>query len=226
MIASGGGTPLIPIPVDYIETDGSAYIDTGVTSTFPLSCDFEALFVGAGTMLGSRVANSGARSQLAITYNKRLDFGAGTAYYNGVDISASIDNATEVFVKAAIIRASQQSYVSAKQSGESSYTAKYASDFPAASGTSLPLFLFANNHGGVAANIQPSGTRLYYCKIYMDATLTTPVFDGSPCLYGDKYGLWDSVSDSFFGAVSGSGVFTFSSSPLLINASLLNITQV
>ena len=210
MIASGGGTPPIPIPVDYIETDGSAYINTGIITTFPIACDFKALFVdgsGAGTMLGSRVANSGARSQLAITYNKRLDFGAGTAYYNGVDISASIDNATEVFVKAAIIRASQQSYVSAKQSGESSYTAKYASGFPAASGTSLPLFLFANNYGGEAAGIQPAGTRLYYCKIYRDSTFSTPVFDGSPCLYGTRYGLWDSVSNSFFGA-AGSGAFT------------------
>lgn len=209
MIASGGGTPPVPIPVDYIETDGSAYIDTGITSTYPISCDFKALFVGAGTMLGSRVANEGARAQLAIIYNKRLDFGVGTGYYSGIDITNSIDNETDVFVKAALIRASNQSYVSAKQAGQSDYTKKNASgSAPSATGTSLPLFLFANNYGGEAAGIQPAGTRLYYCKIYRDATLTTPVFDGSPCLYGTRYGLWDSVSDSFFGAVSGSGVFT------------------
>lgn len=204
----GGGLP--DGPVDWIATDGNAYINTGIISTFPLACDFKAVFYGGageGVMLGSRVANSGARAQLAIPYSSRMDFGAGTAYYSGVDISDSYANETAVFVKALIIRASGQSFVSAKQAGETDYTKKTISSYPAATGTSLPLFLFAQNYGGTANNLQPSGTRLYYCKIYRDSTFSTAVFDGTPYRYRGKYGLWDSVSDSFFGNAASSGAF-------------------
>lgn len=53
----------------------------------------------------------------------------------------------------------------------------------------------------------PSGTRLYYCKIWSDETYTTLARDFVPCLYQGEYGLWDKVSDAFFGN-SGSGDFS------------------
>ena len=211
MIGSGEPQPVLPDgPVDWIETDGVAYINTGIISTFPLACDFKARFVdgsGTGVMVGSRVANSGARAQLAIPCNKRMDIGMGTSYYSGVDIADSFDNQTDVFIKSLIVRASNKCYVSAKQAGESDYTKKTLSSYPAATTTSLPLFVFAQNYGGEVSNLQPSGTRLYYCKIYLDSTFSTPVFDGTPYRYRGKYGLWDSVSNSFFGNAAGSGAF-------------------
>lgn len=200
--------PVIPDgPVEWIETDGVAYINTGIIANFPVACDFEALFVGDGTMVGARKANNGDRAQLAITYNGRVDFGYASSYYNGVDISTSITNGTPVFVRCLQKYRSSGSYVSAKQQGESDYTSKSVTAFISVTGAELPLFIFAQNSGGTAAGMQPSGTRLYYCKLYLDTSFSTPVFDGIPYRYNGKCGLWDNVSNTFFGNANSSGKF-------------------
>jgi len=204
--------PVLPDgPVDWIETDGVAFIDTGIVGAWPKSCEVKALFIDTdfAVLLGARKANEGQRFQPIMSNNNRVDFGIVNSYYSGVSIEASITNQTPVYVRA-MAKNSAGSFIEAKQDGESGYTRKTYDAYPGGSNpsTGLNLFLFANNYGGVAANIQPAGTRLYYCKIYSDVSFSTLVFDGTPCRYRGKYGLWDSVSDSFFGNAAGSGAFT------------------
>lgn len=194
-------------PLEYIETDGSAYINTGIVSNEPKSCEMKALIVNTdfACFLGSRVANNGSRFQMVMNSGGRVDFGTHNSYYNGVSISDSITNQTPVIVRASLKRASG-SYISAMQQGESSFTTKTGNDYDTHT-RSLNLFLFANNYGGTPGSFEPSGTRLYYCKIYSDDSLSTLVFDGVPYRHNHKCGLWDNVSNTFFGNANSSGAF-------------------
>lgn len=204
--------PTIPDgPVEYIETDGAAYINTGIVGEWPKSCEMKVLIVNTdfACFLGSRVANNGMRFQPVMNMSNRVDFGTSNSYYAGVDITDSITNRTPVLVRASL-KKSTGSYISAKQEGESEYTSKSGTAYPGGSSptTNLNMFLFALNDGGVAAGFEPNGTRLYYCKIYSDANLTTLIFDGVPWRYNKKYGLWDNVSNSFFGNANSTGAFS------------------
>lgn len=204
--------PSIPDgPVEYIETDGAAYINTGIIGKWPKSCEMKVLIVNTdfACFLGSRVANNGMRFQPVMNMSNRVDFGTSNSYYSGVDITASITNRTPVLVRASLKRATG-SYIAAKQEGESEYTSKSGTSYPGGSSptTDLNMFLFALNNGGVASGFEPNGTRLYYCKIYSDADLTTLIFDGVPWRYNKKYGLWDNVSNSFFGNANSTGAFS------------------
>lgn len=196
-------------PLEYIETDGSAFINTGIEGKWPRSCEMKILVVSTtwAVFLGDRVANNGNRFQMVMTGSNRVDFGTYTSYYNGVDITASVTNRTPLLVRASLKR-SNTSYIAAKQEGESAYTSKTGPAYPPSGATTgLNLFLFANNNGGTQGSFEPAGTRLYYCKIYSDDSLSTLVFDGVPYRYNHKCGLWDNVSNTFFGNANSSGAF-------------------
>lgn len=198
-------------PLEYIETDGSAYIDTGIEGKWPRSCELKALIVNTAfaCLLGARVGTGGLRFQLIMNSSNRVDIGASNSYFNGVSIESSITNQTPVVVRA-MLRNSSGSYIEAKQEGESSFTRKTITSYPGGTNptTGLKLFLFANNYGsGSSGNIEPAGTRLYYCKIYSDTALSNLIFDGVPYRYNHKCGLWDNVSNTFFGNANSSGAF-------------------
>lgn len=197
-------------PLEYIETDGSAYINTGIEGKWPRSCELKIGVINTdfACFLGARVASEGRRFQLVMHNGGRVDIGAVNSYVNGVSIESSVTNQTPVVVRAMLHNATG-SYIEAKQEGESSFTRKTTSGYPGGSNptTGLNLFLFANNYGGVPASIEPGGTPLYYCKIYSDDSLTNLVFDGVPYRYNHKCGLWDNVSNTFFGNANSSGAF-------------------
>ena len=197
-------------PLEYIETDGSAYINTGIEGKWPRSCELKIGVINTdfACFLGARVASEGRRFQLVMNLGGRVDIGAVKSYSNGVSIESSVTNQTPVVVRS-MLHNTTGSYIEAKQEGESSFTRKTISSYPGGSNptTGLNLFLFANNYGGVPANFEPEGTPLYYCKIYSDDSLSTLVFDGVPYRYNHKCGLWDNVSNTFFGNANSSGAF-------------------
>ena len=198
-------------PLEYIKTDGSAFIDTGIEGKWPRSCELKVLIVNTdfACFLGARVGADGRRFQPVMNASNRVDIGTSNSYFNGVSIEESIANQTPVVVRAMLHNATG-SYIEAKQEGESSFTRKTITSYPGGGGptTGLNLFLFANNYGSSAVdNVEPSGTRLYYCKIYSDDSLTNLIFDGVPYRYQGKCGLWDNVSNTFFGNANSSGAF-------------------
>ena len=121
------------------------------------------------------------------------------------DITNSVTNGTP-FVAKAMFKAGEQT-ISVREAGDTVYKT-YSTTWTKTVTSTLNMYIFAANSDGTVAQKAPAGTRLYYCRIYSDETYTTLVFDGVPCYYNDEYGLWDKVSNTFFGAVSGSGTFS------------------
>ena len=200
--------------VDYIQTDGTAYIDTGVLGDDPKSMELK--FVPAGTtnniqvLLGTTNGSENADTYMPVYLTTSGLVGIGHYYFyssGGPNVTTSITNQTPVIVKAAYKKSSQVLQV--KQSGESDFTT-FSKTQSNEIQTNASMYLFAANSPSNSAGIRNclSGTKLYYCKIYGNDGYTDLIFDGVPCLYNGEYGLWDKVTNSFFGNIAGSGAFS------------------
>ena len=213
MMAGGSQPAPLYTHVDYIETDGTAYIDTGIKGSTPRSATMKIKAVAHSTIqyfLGV-YASTGNKliSLCSISSSKLCCFAQYTSYTTGApSVSNSITNGTPFEVKTSLKQGAQT--INVKQEGESSFTSFSKADNRSVSNTST-LYLFAGND---ATNGNPerqcqSGSRVYdRVKIYSDDSYNTLVFDGETCYYEGEYGLWDHVSNSFKGNAAGSGAFT------------------
>lgn len=197
-------------PLTYIQTDGTAYIDTGIESTSPKSCELKVLipsatncaFLGKG-QINTSSQNTGMFVPLAI-YNSTAVFGYRFRYSSGApSVSDSITNQTPFIARTRLKTGNQ--WIGVKQDGEESWTSlsKTQGNAPISPAN---MYLFRTNY--TTPWQCPSGSRVYYCRIYGDYDLTTLVFDGIPCIYNGEYGLWDKVTNTFFGNAAGSGAFS------------------
>ena len=138
-----------------------------------------------------------------------------TFYYNyGVNdgipsIEYSVDNQLPFIVKTSIKKGAQS--ISIKQANSDSWTTVNKTGNYTVSST-YQLTILNAYQGGSYSLPAPSGTRIYYCKIYSDATFTTLLFDGVPCYYQGAFGLWDRVSNTFKGSSNPNGTFSGPSS--------------
>lgn len=201
-------------PVDYIQTDGVAYIDTGVLGNDPKSVELK--FTPAGTsnnlqvVLGTTNGSENADTFMPVYLTTGGALGIGHYYFyssGGLSVMDSINNHTPAIVKAAYKKSSQKLQV--KQEGEPDFTS-FSKTQSNEIASNAPMSLFAAHSPSNAAGVRKciSGTRLYYCKIYSNENFTDLIFDAVPCLYNGEYGLWDKVTNSFFGNVAESGAFS------------------
>lgn len=199
-------------PLNYIETDGTAYIDTTIVSLPPKSSEIKVL-MGSDTtcgLIGGYTNNSASsknnRNYALVLYysGKHVGF---THCYNYVpsdgipSVNYSVTNSVPFVVKS-IVAWNNQS-ISVLQENSPSWTTFSKKQRDTVS-TTYSLLILSVHNGHVA----PSGTRLYYCKIYSDVSYGTLIFDGIPVLYNGEYGLWDRVTNSFFGNSASTGAFT------------------
>ena len=207
MMASGA-TPLPYTPVDYIATDGVAYIDTGINGNDPRSVELKYMISSlAGQCpigVGKGTEDTSLYYLLYITGSAICGFGH-RYFYTGSGIQASVNVPFEA--KCAMKQSSQVLQV--KNQGESSFTSFSKSQSTSIT-TNKSIFLFSAHNPTTDApqEVVPSGSRMYYCRIYTTNTYTNLVFDGVPCLYNGEYGMWDRVSDSFFGNANSTGAFS------------------
>lgn len=215
MIANSGSSPTPPTPtptaVDYIETDGTAYINTGVKGNAPMSVKLHDMVPvapasGNSYVCGCRKDSGNTRLMFCIVSSGKTAGPGylGSVYSTDIDVSASVDNQTPMTVQCKMKSGSQTFYV--KQAGESSYKSKTHST-SGANTTNNDIYVFAVNWYGTAS-VAEEGTRIRVVQVYSDDSFGTLVFDGYACYYDGEYGLWDRVSDSFFGNAAGSGAFT------------------
>ena len=218
MMADGGTPPLPYTPVDYIVADGTAYINTNIAGTPAKSMELKALTISSQSnsgllgSMGSSTDGEGKKfimAQIAYFSSDTSKHIVGAYYYlissGSPSVADSVANGTPFVIRTSFKKSAQS--IGVKQEGESSYTA-VTKIYSSTVSSTLKMFLLALNNNGTAASVAESGTRLYYCKIYSDATYSTLVFDGVPCYYNGEYGIWDKVTDSFFGNVAGSGAFS------------------
>ena len=219
LVFKKGGTPLPYTPLSYIETDGVAYINTNIAGTPAKSAEIKVLPVtgqDSQTFLGSSGSTTdGEGKKFVMFYARQLSADnryhlCGGYYYlisasTSPDVNNSVINGTPLIGKTSFKKGAQT--ISAKQEGESSFTS-VSKTYSSTVSSTLKMYLLAENRNGSVVNKCQSGTRLYYCKIYSDSTYATLIFDGVPCLYNGEYGIWDRVSDSFFGNAANSGAFS------------------
>lgn len=193
-------------PVEYIEGDGTAYIDTGVKGNAPMSATGKFTPVVSSYYVGCRKDSGGTRFWILSTSsssNAGMSYGA-SAYANAIDVSTSITNGTPIEFRTSFNAGAQKLEI--KQQGDADYTA-YNTATSGTITTGINVFIFAYNNAGTATGMK-SGVKCYGVKLYSDASFTTLVFDGVPCYYNGEYGLWDNVSHSFKGNAAGSGGFS------------------
>lgn len=205
-----GPSPSGPTLVDYIETDGTAYIDTGIKGNAPMSAKVSVTPVAPASgniyIFGCR-KDAGDTRFIFLTLNDSKNAGYGYASANSVNalsIAASFDNQTPVTIQTSLKAGSQHFY--AKQAGESSYSSATASTVGTIT-TGINIWLFRYNYTGTPGKGQ-SGIKCQWCKIYSDGDFTNLIWDAVPCYYNGEYGMWDNISNSFFGNAAGSGAFT------------------
>ena len=197
--------------VDYIETDGVAYIDTGIKGNAPMSVKlFNVVPVikssGNSYICGSRKDSGNTRFVFCvITDTKMAGYGYDSGIYGSqISVADSVDNHTPMQVQTSLKATEQRIYV--KQAGESSYT-NYSSTVSSDINTDRNLHVFGLNNQGTPSPAA-AGTRIGYIKIYSDSTFSNIIFDAFACVYNGEYGMWDNVSNTFFGNAAGSGAFT------------------
>ena len=203
-------------PVEYIVTDGSCYIlpGSGFAATPPKSSEIKVMCgsdENYGLLCGWTNASGSNSNNFALAkvyYGKKVGI---THFYNygpndGIpSIEYSVDNQTPFIVKTDIMKGSQ--HISVKQENSESWTTVSKTDNNTVSSTYQFAILngYYNNSYSIPA---PSGTRLYYCKIYSDNTYGGLVFDGVACYCNGEYGLWDKVSGTFKGSAASGHSFS------------------
>ena len=210
----GDQAPLPYTPLEYIQTDGVAYIDTGIVATPPRSSEIKLLMSSSsycGILCGYATSSGSNSKNFALLKLSDSDATVYTYYYNygGNDgtpsASYSISNSKPFIVRTTLKKGAQA--ISLKQENSSSWSVHRGTQNSTVTST-YHLILFNGYNSGTLSIPAPSGTRLYYCKIYSDELFTQLVFDGVPALYNGEYGLWDNVSNSFKGNSNNSGAFS------------------
>ena len=217
MIAAGGSTPLPYTEVDYIETDGTAYIDTGIAGNTPKSAELNIVPVipasGNGYIMGCRKDSGDTRLVfLLVRYTGFAGYAyMGNIFNNGsvdsINCSDSANNKTMMTVRCSFTSGSQ--YFGIKQSGESSYTTRHTTVSGTLTENTRNIIVFGMLGGSGSVSTATAGTRIQHIKIWDNAEyLGNLVFDGVACQYNGEYGLWDKVTDTFFGNAAGGGAFS------------------
>lgn len=188
--------------VEYIESTGTQYIDTGIKAkgtigfevSFFSNDKFSGSYPGYGSVFGGRTAST--KNEIQVTTYTTNDTPTGTfryansshqAYINlkEKNIISYLDN--EYIVNGALIEISRSTFDSNQN-----------------------MTIFAVNNGGTIT--QYGKVKLYYLKLYDDNIL---VRNYIPCLRlsDGEIGLYDTVSNTFF-TNKGTGVFKTSENSL------------
>lgn len=212
-INQAAGLPYTPL--NYIETDGVAYINPGIKSANSISAKLKVMIpsatkcivLGRGPDPGS--SENAGTCILLMCNTSSSEYRAGYVhryrYLNSANppISSSVTNRTPFECRSSQKTGSQG--ISVSLDGGDTWTTRTSTQ-NSNYGSTAVMYLFRSNSN--TPDPCPLGTRIYYCQIFNSVNYTNLAFDGIPCIYNGEYGLWDLVSNSFFGNAAGSGAFT------------------
>lgn len=191
VLADGGtfnvlkGEKILPsnlTQVEYIDSNGSNYIDTGIVGRSGLSCEMKMLWLTMPTdtsMLSSR--NGTIRFYMLHCY-RGWCMGYGNYYSSGATITTN----TIYEISTSLHKGSQTIVVNDEQI----YSSSYEDDID----TNLTMYVFGMNNNG--AFKYAAHARLYELRIFDNGE---KIADYTPCVDSDgNYGLYDWVSESFY----------------------------
>lgn len=176
--------------LEYVESDGTNHIDTGVIGKSGLSCEGRMSFVvvpNDSTFIGSRRDNSDTRLYL-LHYFQKPTYGYGKYYQCGTAAKANT-----IYDFATILKVGEQRFTwNGGVIGTNNLTDEL--------NTGYTMYIFALNQ----VNVQkwPTKGRLYYLKIWENDVL---VRDYIPCMNKEGVcGLWDKVNSTFNSSATSS----------------------
>ena len=184
--------------LEYIESTGTQYIDTGVSAPAGMRVECQAEFTslrsGLNMLFGSHdAADPYYRNYLAANSAGNWELGAyGVATFGAITTGRkySIDVCTisgDIF---------------AKIDGMSYYIGDIA---PSTKRSSLNVYLFALNYAG---GLLWASAKLYGAKIYLNASGGSPIRNFIPCKNASGVvGMWDDANGQFY-TNTGTGAFT------------------
>lgn len=178
------GNKINPEFVEYIESTGSQYIDTGIIGKTGLSSVIEVSFTGPLTTDSHHILSAYGNSQriyLAISHLDKLAYGYSTV----VDSNFTLSTNTKYIINTSLLSGKQEISINGSVVASGTSTTSI--------NTNCSLYIGAYNNNGSPGNL--SNLKIYSCKIYDNGTL---VRDYVPCLLDNIYGLWDKVEQKFY----------------------------
>lgn len=187
--------------VEYLQSTGTQYIDTGIKLTdnirYELKAQYTANNEGFDTMLGCFATNP---NRYGVLLGLQKSTSEGKLY---LEVGYAVDGVS-VAVKSDASPTALHMYKGGLANGTNSFdvdgtvgTTAFLGAYPA----NLNLWLFARNREGTAGN--QASAKLYYCKIWDGGNL---VFDAYPVRVGQVGYLYNTVSGQLLGN-SGTGNF-------------------
>ena len=180
--------------LDYVESDGNQYIDTGVEASAGTKTEFKMRWTSAPAtdwmFLGARANSNNNRFFYLYTYNKYFYYGFGSSrgyvspYFipaTGTDYTFSVE-----------LTGDRQ--WNAEVSGNSDSYHHDCSSSTEALHSGINIYAFACNDNGTGVSMH-SKARCYALKIWKDGVLER---DFVPCRKNGEAGLYDRVSKSIF----------------------------
>ena len=189
--------------VDYIESSGTQYIDTGFIPNFNTEVELEFLHQqpnSSGFIYGSRIANNNNCHAFIL-------FSGAKDYYPQFSNNASVVHLSNTYPELALVNTKYK-----VKNGKNGFYVNNIQIKNYDGQTSLnsiyPLYIFGLNEAG-NLETRTAKARIYYFKIYDNDIL---VRDFIPCYRNsdNEVGLYDIVNNVFY-TNQGTGVFTYGS---------------
>lgn len=184
--------------VNYIQSDGNQYINTGInpTQNYRVICDFQMSSPSGWQCLMGASDDQSNTNSLAFWHTPS----SGFAYYYGTNTSAEFGSVTEGVGTGTRNVVDCNKNIATITKDEKSYSVTVgATSFTCAQ----PIYLFGVNYGG-SMMFPNSGCKIYSCQIYDNGTLVRDLW---PCLDEDGVAcMYDKVTKEYY-YNAGSGEF-------------------
>ena len=185
--------------VEYVESNGSQYVDTGIVGRCGTSADMTIQWMCLdldASFLSSRTDGGNTRFILCSNSRKNKYYVCHRTWAESVNAgSSSYNTSAPDRVAGSITHDGTSVTFTLSVNGNTEVNVTRAE---AALDTGLSMYLFAQNQGG--APVLSSSVRCYAVKIWQDGAL---VRDFRPCVKNDVAGLYDAVSESIFFPAEG-----------------------
>jgi len=187
-IYDNAGTGLFKYPereLEYIESTGTQYIDTGYVPNINTECSMNVAFTSLDTTYRTpfsvRTANSASNSFTIMSANSQQNnnsFAFGSTYWSGsVGLQITLNKITKAILK------KDYAY----------WDGNTGNPGNSITPTSLTAYMFARNANGTASNFFKG--RIYDCQLKENGTL---VRDYIPCFKDGSSGMYDKANNVFY----------------------------
>ena len=211
MIASATTTTNFDFFVEYIQSSGTQWMDTGVIgkSTVNLSVDIMVLkTAGSSCIVGERASSSDKSQRLGLWVGGQYKFALNCGSLDSMQVGSAYQN-----TRCVVSNENGRLWVAAEggipteiyTGGNQTFT----------SSLSMTVFFLNTATGLDMGSNRPLTARLYGMTIHDDGVLIrnfrpcrATIADTNEGMSVSKYGLWDTVNDVFYGDLSGGADFT------------------